>query len=323
MVGRVNYWRRIFKVYLTREKGYLSFWHERPALTSFDPSRLGPYYMTFADKADYRGPKDGKGVILFDYFFDIGRQYNPLAIAQYGLGHFNRYLEARDPAHLNEAKVQGEWLVRNLEENEQGVPVWKHLFPWHYKETLKAGWYSAHSQGAGISLLVRLSRETKDERYRSAAERAFRVLDLPVADGGVKYVDVQGNPWLEEYLVDPPTHILNGFLWALWGVWDYHLATGDERAAALFRECVATLRKNLARYDLGFWSRYDLSRQALPMVASPFYHRLHVVQLRAIARIAGESFLEERAERWERYGRNVLYRTLAFILKAVFKVFYF
>ena len=32
----------------------------------------GPYYMTFRDKADYGGPKDKDGVILFDYYFDIG-----------------------------------------------------------------------------------------------------------------------------------------------------------------------------------------------------------------------------------------------------------
>ena len=111
MKGRLNYFRRILKVYLTRDKGYLSFWHERPAVGDFNPRELRGYYMTFADKAAYQGPKDERGVILFDYFFDIGRQYNPLAIAQYGLGNWNRYLLTRDQKYLEEAKKLGDAMI--------------------------------------------------------------------------------------------------------------------------------------------------------------------------------------------------------------------
>lgn len=323
MKGRLNYFRRIAKVYLTREKGYLSFWHERPAVGDFDPEKLGGYYMTFADKAAYDGPRDNKGAILFDYFFDIGRQYNPLAIAQYGLGNWNRYLATKDTRYLEEAKKQAEWLVANLEPNGKGLKVWKHKFPWHYKYSLAAGWYSGHAQGTGISLLARLYKETGDERYLRAAKDAFPSLAADIPDGGVVHRDDDGGVWLEEYLTPTPTHILNGYLWALWGVWDYWLLTKDETAHALWEECVATLVVNLPRYDLGFWSRYDLSRQLLPMVASPFYHSLHIVQLRATGRISGNAAFEARAKRWEAYARNPLYRAFALMLKAVFKVLYF
>lgn len=323
MKGRLNYFRRILKVYLTKDKGYLLFWHERPAVNDFNPGKLGAYYMTFTDKANYEGPKDENGVILFDYFFDIGRQYNPLAIAQYGLGNWNHYLATNDAKYLAVAKTQGGWLVANAEQNEKGLKVWKHKFPWHYKFPLAAGWYSGHSQGTGISLLARLYQETKDERYLRAAKEAFPALTADVADGGVVYRDSEGGVWLEEYLTPVSTHILNGYLWALWGVWDYWLLTGDSDARNLWNACVRTLEKNLSRYDLGFWSRYDLSRQLLPMVASPFYHSLHIVQLRATARILGSAVFEERARRWESYARNPWYRALALALKAGFKVLYF
>ncbi|MDP3974685.1 MAG: D-glucuronyl C5-epimerase family protein [Candidatus Jorgensenbacteria bacterium] len=322
-MNRWNYFRRIAKVYLTKDKGYLSFWHERPAVGDFNPQELRGYYMTFADKAAYKGPKDEHGVILFDYFFDIGRQYNPLAIAQYGLGHWNLYLKTKDQKHLTEAKQQAEWLVANLEPNEKGLKVWKHKFPWHYKFSLAPGWYSGHAQGTGISLLARLYKETNDARYLDAARDAFPALSVDIENGGVLYRDAEGGVWLEEYLVPEPTRILNGYLWALWGVWDYWLLTKDDKARSLWNDCVATIEKNVYRYDLGFWSRYDLSRQLLPMIASPYYHSLHVVQLRATSRIAGSEHLESRAKRWEKYARNPVYRVLALILKAIFKVFYF
>lgn len=114
MSDRLNYFRRIFKVYFNKKSSYLTFWHERPAVSeNITPDKLGVYYMTFEDKADYAGPKDKNGVILFDYFFDIGRQYNPLAIAQYGLGHYNLYLKTGDKKHMEIAKTQADRLGSN------------------------------------------------------------------------------------------------------------------------------------------------------------------------------------------------------------------
>lgn len=324
MLNKINYFRRIFKVYFTREKGYLSFWHERPAVSEdITPNELGAYYMTFADKANYAGPKDKDGVILFDYYFDIGRQYNPLAVAQHGLGHYNLYLATRDQKHLETAKIQADWLVKNLEKNEFDIPVWKHKFRWHYKKHLPPGWYSAHSQGTGISLLVRIYEETGEEKYLVAAKRAFPALDRAVDQGGVKFIDLSGDVWLEEYLIEPPTHILNGFLWALWGVWDYYLLTGDRAALALFNDCVKTLKKNLPRYDVGFWSLYDLSKQALKMIASPFYHKLHIVQLRATYLLTKEETFIDYCKKFTFYQKRWPNRALALIYKAVFKLFYF
>lgn len=324
MFNKFSYWRRIFKVYLTRDKGYLSFWHEKPAVSdNINHRELGVYYMTFEDKARYTGPKDSDGVILFDYFFDIGRQYNPLAIAQYGLGNFNLYLRTKDKKYFDIAKIQADWLIRNLEANDSGILVWKHKFRWHYKKYLPPGWYSAHSQGAGISLLGRLYGATGDKRYLEAAKKAFISLNKSMNDGGVKYVDEKGNVWLEEYIIDQPTHILNGFLWALWGVWDYYLLTKENTALELWNSCIKTLKENLSRYDAGFWSLYDLSRQALKMLASPFYHRLHIIQLKVTHIISGERIFTDYAARFENYQKSFWRRQLAFVYKVIFKILYF
>ena len=324
MKDRLNYFRRIFKVYFSKETSYLKFWHEEPAVSEeLVKYRLGPYYMTFADKAAYVGPKDSDGVILFDYFFDIGRQYNPLAVAQYGLGYWNLYLKDRNKKNWSVVETQAKWLVKNLEENEAGLHVWKHKFRWHYKQYLEPGWFSAHSQGTGISLLARVYLETADDTYLKAAKKAFISLKTEIKNGGVKFVDSNHNVWLEEYLVHPPTHILNGFLWALWGVYDYWLLTKDESAKLLWDDCTLTLKKNLPKYDLGFWSKYDLSKQALSMIASHFYHKLHIVQLRATHILSGEKEFDLRAKKWEKYYHNFRYRLASLLYKAVFKLIYF
>jgi heparosan-N-sulfate-glucuronate 5-epimerase len=324
MRDRINYWRRIFKVYFSKSPSYLTFWHERPALSDgVDPSKLGVYYMTFRDKADYAGPKDEKGAILFDYFGDIGRQYNPLAVAQYGLANLNIYLETGDNDRLEIARIQSEWLVENLEKNDFGLPVWKHKFRWRYRHYLAPGWYSAHSQGTGISLLARMYKETDDIRYLNAAKTAFPALAAEIGSGGVKWAGADGDVWLEEYIVDPPTHILNGFVWGLWGVWDYYLLTNDAVAYRLFDECVLSLKKNLFKYDCGFWSLYDLSEQHLKMVTSLFYHDLHIVQLKVMAALTGDDFFDHWADKWSGYRRNVIFRAGALVYKVIFKLFYF
>lgn len=324
MFNKLNYWRRIFKVYLTNTPSYLDFWHEEPAVNeNFVKDELGAYYMTFKDKAAYAGPKDENSVILFDYHANIGRQYNPVAIAQYGLGHYNLYLQTRDQTNLAAAKQQADWLVNNLETNAHGVKVWLHHFDWFYKELLKSPWYSALSQGNGISLLSRLYNETKDEKYLNAAAEAFKAMLIEMKDGGVKYIDNNGDIWIEEYMVFPPTHVLNGFVWALWGVWDYYLLTKDSNALKLFSDCLKTMTKNLPNYDIGFWSLYDLSKQSLKMITSDFYHRLHIVELKAMYRLTNEQIFDLYAKKWEQYYNNKFKKTLALIYKAIFKLLYF
>ncbi len=136
-------------------------------------------------------------------------------------------------------------------------------------------------------------------------------------------MDDAGRTWIEEYLVSPPTHILNGFIWALWGVYDCHLATGEPAARDLFDRCLDTLRSNLARYDTGYWSLYEQSGTRLPMLASPFYHRLHIVQLRVLHALTGDALFKDFADRWEGYAGRLLNRARAWALKAAFKLIYY
>jgi len=322
--ARLNYYRRIFSAYLGSGPSQLTFWHENPELnTRFQTGVPGEYYMTFTSKANYAGPFDQEGIPLLDYRGALGLQYNPIAIAQYGLGNYNLYARTGVPARKAQFMKMADWLRSRLLPNDAGVDVWMHNFDFEYRDTLRAPWYSALAQGQGISLLLRAHKETGVPEYLSCAQRALRAFRVDIKDGGVACEDEDRNLWFEEYVVFPPTHILNGFIWAIWGIYDYAVATGDGDARQLFVRAVETLRKCLPRFDTGFWSLYEQSGTRLPMIASSFYHALHIVQLRVMAKLTGETFFAEVADRWEAYKASWWGSKRALAHKVVFKLCYY
>jgi len=330
IAARWQYYRRILPAYLGSGRSQLSFWHETPEMSALTASalqesghQLTPYYMSFREKAGYAAAHDAAGIPMLDYRGSIGLQYNPIAIAQWGLANFNRFCEISDTARLQKAWQAADWLVAKLEQNGRGLWVWNHHFDWEYRNRLKAPWYSGLAQGQGISLLLRAYAQSGEAKYLQAAEWAFVALTKPIAEGGVLFEDEERNLWIEEYVVDPPTHILNGFMWALWGVFDFWRARGDAGAKQIFDRGVSTLLRNLPRYDTGYWSLYEQSGTRLKMLASPYYHRLHIVQLRVMKNLSGEPGFAEYADRWESYAGRRRNRARALVEKSAFKLLHY
>ena len=140
---RWHYYRRIFSAYLGSGRSQLTFWHEVPEMNPRATARrLGEYYMLFRGKVDYAGHYDAAGIPMLDYRGVIGLQYNPIAIAQWGLANYNRFCESGDQARWQKTLLAADWLTANLEQNAHGLWVWNHHFDWEYRDTLKAPWYS-------------------------------------------------------------------------------------------------------------------------------------------------------------------------------------
>jgi len=197
MKARLNYYKRIFSAYLIEKNSHLSFWHGEPEVNEkASLSELGEYYMPFLYKANYQGPFDEKGIPMLDYKGKIGKQYNPVAIAQYGLGNYNLYKKTKNYIYNEKFIKMANWLLNNIEKNKYGVFVWNHKFDWEYFQTLKAPWYSALAQGQGISLLTRAFIETKEDKYLLIANKAFEALIRERKNGGVLFIDKNKNWWL-------------------------------------------------------------------------------------------------------------------------------
>jgi hypothetical protein len=297
----------------------LSFWHEIPEVNNARQLDGRQYFMRFSGKANYPGPFDSYGIPLLDYRGRIGRQYNPIAIAQYGLARFNRWCDGGEVGDRAAWYAVAHWLASTLQPNGHGVPVWFHHFDWPYRRLLRAPWYSGLAQGCGVSMLIRATKETGELALADATHRAFESMRLPISSGGVLATD-NGDTWIEEYLVDPPSHILNGGIWALWGVHDYLEWTRKPEAAELWNACVRTLEARLGYFDVGWWSLYEAPNTGHRMLASRYYHQLHIVQLRVLHRLTGIATFAEYAERFEGYSRHRAFRARASIEKAWFKL---
>ncbi len=325
MINRLRYWQRIFSTYMLGGKSNLSFWHGEPTvndLAKYD--KLDQYYMSFHRKAEYQGSYDKKGIPQLNYQGDIGIQYNPIAIAQWSLGNYNLW-KKNNSQDCYEKFIKGaDWLNNNLNLNNGNVYVWQHHFNWVYKENLVNPWHSGLAQGQGLSVLCRAYRVTENNQYLDSIEKVYQSFLVDVKNGGVTFKDRQGNIWIEEYIMEKnPTHILNGFIWGLWGIYDYWLLTKNKDVEKLFYEYVKTIEHNIKKYDIGYWSLYELSKLPIDMRASIFYHKLHIVQLNILFKMTRNKLFKETSTKWNIYlskKTNILRATL---MKVLFKICYY
>jgi len=187
-------------------------------------------------------------------------------------------------------------VLEALKSVEGDAAVWWHH---HYepKYGLEPPWASAMAQGECISLYLRVHQATGDRTLLDAAVAAHRFLAVDVADGGVRRLDAEGNVWLEEYPSREPSLVLNGFVYALFGLYDLFRVTRDPAVEADVEACLRTLRANLHRFDAGYWSLYDVQRAEL--VRWYYQKNVHVPQMAVLHRLTGESVFDEYRRRWE------------------------
>lgn len=250
---------------------------------------------------------DERGIPV--HWLSDGRKiYLPTAVAQYGLGAYDVYLESSAQEAKDAFISTANWLL-NEQDEQGGWDVWARI------GSNCAVPYSAMTQGEGASLLYRAANETGSSEYRVAADRAIeRMLATPESGGTARWE--AGRLVLEEKVESPPSAILNGWIFAIFGLYDGVLVTGlPEWRHALQITC-QTLAADLDKYDTGYWSMYDLRGH----LASPFYHHLHIAQLTVLAELVGQEALMQKANRWRQYNQRTMNRWRAFCNKAIQKL---
>ena len=239
-----------------------------------------------------------------------------MGVAQWGLGAYERFLAGEGDAWLGAAAAAAEHLVEQQDGAVGGG--WREPIPYVHTFRTGANWLSAMTQGQCASLLARVGQETDDERFLDAAQRALHPLRVPISRGGVQ-APLGDGIFLEEYPTDPPSHVLNGGIFALWGAYDVWRTLDDDAAERLFVEATATLAANLRRWDTGFWSRYDLYPHPIRNVASPSYHTLHIDQLTVLNALAPAAPFAETAARFIDHSRSPIRRARSVAHKVAFR----
>jgi heparosan-N-sulfate-glucuronate 5-epimerase len=262
---------------------------------------------------------DSSGIPYFEYKEPIGGQYTPVITALFALDVWNKAggLTSNDQEGISRFLVLADWFLKHAEEF-RGRYGWFYHFNWDCNRVQLSGpWLSAMGNGMGISTLVRAWLVTGREEYLHSCERALEIFEYPISNGGVRAVDNHGCVWFEEYPVMPELHVLNGFIFSLFGLYDLS-RLGNRLAKLLFLDGVTTLKKHIEEYDLGYWSSYDLcpnleSNQRKEMLrtcralATGHYHAIHVQQLYTMYHLTDIELFKKVHLRWLSYYRPINY----------------
>lgn len=119
------------------------------------------------------------------------------------------------------------------------------------------------------------------------------------------YVD-NGYAWFEEYAGGTePLRVLNGHVFALFGLYDYAVLTGSAPAAALFDAGLTTVMHHFDQFRVeGGISYYCLRADYCDEgFQNRKYHGIHTHQLATLSRLAGDSELRRMAESLAADGR--------------------
>ncbi len=271
------------------------------AIRTYEPNGK---YFTWKKVYEVEAPVDDKGVTLLYRSELDGLSYHPVYIAQYGLTNFGNYLETGDKKYLEVARKQADFFVDSIDPK---TGLWYYDFDFAVggtNEVLKAPWASAMAQGQAISLLARMYDATDEEKYFHTSKLAMKSFFINVTEGGVmRYMF--GHRFLEEYPTILPNYTLNGFLFAVIGVYDLWYITGDNEAKALYEELINTVEFCLPFYDsngitfyhLGHWN----SGENLKPHYSEGYHLVHIEQLRVLNLHANSEIIEYYIDRWTSY----------------------
>jgi len=262
---------------------------------------LSAYYVEMKKNIDR--PKesvhrlDDNGILMYKIPYTKEFNYYPVSIALFALGNFEMHLETKDTNYKDSFLKQADWLVNNVKIETKGFGVWEHNFTLPYYK-FKIPWVHGMTQGLAISVLLRAYQLTDDKKYLDVAEKSYKAFEENIENGGVRFVDEEGSAWIEEYAIIPPPHVLNGFLFAVFGIYDFYRVTKSKDALSLFNKEISTLEKNIQRYDIGYWSLYNLLDK---IPATKPYHELHIKQLNVLYKLTNKEIFKKYSAQWEKY----------------------
>ena len=227
----------------------------------------------------------------------------PITVIQYGLGCYEEMLKGKTDQRQGFYRC-----VDYLMKTQAPEGFWRAFAAQKTTNVM-----SSMVQGEAAALLLRAYRDSEKQDYLDAAKRACDFMLLDKEQGGTAET-VQGHLVLLEG-TDCPM-ILNGAIYSWFGLYDLWKVTGDIRYGAATEDVIAGIKCQLPAYDTGYWSYYCLDKR----IASPFYHQLHITQLRVLAKLLDDNDFESEARKYEKYYCNRFCYGRAFVKKAFQKL---
>lgn len=278
---------------VTKENNHITI-----VCNDFDNSSvLGAYYLDMCQafiqyEAGIFGDFDAEGVPMVGW----GKKasYSAVNIAQYGFILHQFWLETHKEEFLQVLKACLT-VLNSLESHESNGLFFreKHASD---RYNLPDNWVSAMAQGECLSFYLRMYQLLNDHTILDKCHLIFQAMLLPVSENGVKTTDANGFEWLEEYPSTPSSFVLNGFIYALFGIQDYFRVTTSEIARKELESYFNTLEHNINQYDAGFWSYYDLQYKEL--VKFYYQKNVHAPQMQAMYKLTGNETYHKLYKKW-------------------------
>lgn len=281
-----------------------------PLTVDVHSQELKEYYFVFTEDRVSSGADqplinrfDENGIPINKTYIDVSDKeyvYFPISIGQLGLAIFHSYLYSNNEKDKNRFINFCNWFAdeKNFDYSEKLGVRWLTEVPLpQYKNP--GPWQSAFSQSRSLSILTRGYQLTKNENYKRIAEESLKCFEYPVSEGGVTSYTESGH-FYEEYISSVPTLVLNGMIFALFGLYDFVRAFPENsKSKMIFHRGVDTLVNILPQYDMGFWSKYNLCEADwYPKIdpATIQYQRLHIAQLKVMKKITGNESFDKYAD---------------------------
>lgn len=228
--------------------------------------------------------------------------YDPLFIAHYALAQWNLHLVNREEKHYTAFMRQVAWFMLHavrVGTSSCGWPI-QPPAPEAGKNCL-----SAAVQGCVLSVLMRAYQLTNDQMFLTFARCVVQTFLSDILDGGVCAPLGTKGIFFEEIAAYPATHMLNGCIFGLIGLYDYLALVVDDATEQHVQRCFATLQELLPAFDVGYWTRVDLLHHHL---STPEHLALQVELVEAFAKYKASSALSAVAAQWRCYPERSLAR---------------
>jgi hypothetical protein len=158
------------------------------------------------------------------------------------------YLSGHENSNLHQLLSE----VLPLATQRAGGIAWEYMFQF---DGGKPPWTSGLSQGTALQVLARSWSRFKEPALLTAAQQALGIFQTAPSNG-VQVKTPAGSEYAE-YTYAPSDRILNGFIQAVVGIYDYTQITQDPLGQKLFEAGDAEARAETPHYDTGAWSMYD------------------------------------------------------------------
>ena len=274
----------------------------------YSKNEIKGYYNDLTNKVSESTILDKNGVPINVTIANV-EAYFPITIFQYALGLYDLYIEKKNKKIIKKFMNIADWAIEKIEDNGM----------WNCMETLKDKAHqtqSAMCQSEGVSVLLRAYIESNDEKYYLSAKKAIDFMLKDIKDGGTTLYENE-NIIFQEYVSNYNLSVLNGWIFSIFGLYDFTLINEDEKYKNILNKSVETMCRMLKKYDRKIWSNYDVKGT----IASPAYHDLHIMQLRLLYKLFSIREFEVYADKWEKYQNSKIKKTIAMLIKLKQKVF--